>query len=54
MWVGAGVWNAVPSEGGDGLKVILIRFTTQTRRKDKAALSLQCLLRRAACAQNDG
>lgn len=33
--VGAAVWNAVPPEGGDGLKVILIRFTTQTQEKKK-------------------
>ena len=38
MGVGAAVWNAVPPEGGDGLKVILVRFTTQTQQKDKAAL----------------
>ncbi len=41
--VGAAVWNAVPPEGGDGLKVILIRFTTQTQQKDKAALRQRCL-----------
>lgn len=37
MGVGAAVWNAVPLEG-DGLKVILIRFTTQTEQKRQSSI----------------
>lgn len=45
MWVGRGLGGGggssaecCSSGAGDGLKVILIRFTTQTQRNDTAAL----------------
>lgn len=41
--VGAAVWNAVPllggwGVGGDGLKVIVVRFTSQTLRKRQSSI----------------
>lgn len=57
--VGAAVWNAVPLEeergggvGGDGSKVILVRCTTQTQQKDKAALRQQCLFMQGSMCAN--